>query len=139
MILRRRLRETLPLDKAHVEMLPAVLGQLCHTMGLLAGEMILTLVRDPSTDISLIGKIKQYGRDLSARANSEDEREVATAIYFAAIANAMTLHDSKINQFSYGKLGKAFSRLIREKWISSELHVPFTKAHNVCKEKAQSA
>jgi hypothetical protein len=137
-LLRRQLTGTLPLDESQVKVLPAVLGQLCHTMGLLAGETILTLVKDPSIDISLIGKIKQYGRDLAARAKSEDQREVATAIYFAAIANAMTFHDSKISQFSYRKLEKAFSRLIKEKWISSELRVLFTKAHKVCKEKARS-
>ena len=137
-MLRRQLAGALPLAKSQIDMLPAALGQLCRTLGLLAGESIVSLVQDPATDISLIERIKQYGRDLSVASDSEDEREVATTIYYAAIANAMTFHDSKISQFSYGKLEKAFSRLIKEKWISSELRVLFTKAHKVCKEKARS-
>lgn len=136
--LRRRLAEPLPLDKSQIDMLPAVLGQLCHTIGLLAGETVLSLVLNPSTDISLIERIKQYGKGLSARAQSEDEHEIATAIYYAAIASALAFHDVRISQFSHRKLATAFSRLSREKWICGELRVLFKTARKYCQEKATS-
>jgi len=136
-ILRRRLAVPLPLEKSQIDMLPAVLSQLCHTLGFLAGESISSLVQDPATDISLILRIKQYSRELSATCESEDDREVATTIYYAAIANALCFHDSKISQFSYGKLEKAFGRLTKEKWISSELRVLLKKARTICKRKTK--
>ncbi len=103
-ILRRRLSEALPLDESQIDMLPAILGQLCHTIGLLAGETILALLQNPSTDISIIERTKRYGKDLSARAESSAEHEVATTIYYAAIASALAYHDLKITKFSYKKL-----------------------------------
>jgi len=137
-ILHRRLSETLPLDKSQVEMLPAVLGNLCHTIGLLAGETILSLVKNPSTDMSLIERIKRYGKELSTRAKSEAEHEVATAIYYAAIANALAFHDLRITKFSYKKLEMAFSRLVKEEWISKDLSVLFKIAGKYCKDRAKS-
>jgi hypothetical protein len=113
-------------------------SQLCHALGLLAGESIISLVQDPATEISLIERIKQYSRELSATSGSEDDREVATAICYAAIANALTFRDSKISKSSYEKLEKAFWRLAKEKWISSELRVLFADAHTLCKEKTES-
>jgi len=137
-MLRRRLSETLPLDKSQVEMLPAVLGDLCHAIGLLAGETIISLVKNPSTDMSLIERIKRYGKELSARAESEAEHEVATAIYYAAIANALAFHDLRITKFSYKRLEMAFSRLVKEKWIPNELCVLFKVAGKYCKQKTKS-
>ena len=134
-MLHRRLAETLPLDKFQIDMLPAVLGKLCHTMGLLAGETLLSLALNPVTDMTLIERIKRYGKELSARAKSKDEHEVATAIYYAAIASALAFHDTRMSRFSYQKLATAFSRLIREEWISSELCVLYKIAHKYCEEK----
>jgi hypothetical protein len=137
-MLRRWLSQTLPLDKSQTDMLPAVLGQLCHTMGLLAGETIVSLLRSSSTDVSLIERIKRYGKELSSRAESKAEHEAATALYYAAIAHALVFHDERITQFSYKKLEASFSRLVKEKWISKELSVLFKIAGKYCKEKVKS-
>ena len=134
----RRLAEPLPLDKSQIDMLPAALGKLCHTIGLLAGETVENLVLNPSTDMSLIQRIKQYGRGLSARAQSKDEHEVATAIYYAAIGSAVAFRDSRISRFSHQKLATSFSRLSREKWISSELRILFKTAQKYCEERITS-
>jgi hypothetical protein len=137
-ILHLRLSQSLPLDKSQIDVLPAILGNLCHTIGLLAGETILSLLQNPSTDISLIERIKQYGKDLSNRAESKAENEVATAIYYAAIAHALAFHDLRITRFSYKRLETSFSRLVKEKWISKDLSVLFKIASKCCKEKAKS-
>ena len=137
-LLSRRLSQTLPLDKSQIDMLPATLGHLCHTIGLLAGETIFDLLQSPSTDISLIRKIKRYGKEMSARAESKAEHEVAAAIYYAAIAHALAFHDLRISRFSYKKLETSFSRLVKEKWISKDLSVLFKIAGKCCREKAKS-
>ena len=137
-MLRRWLSHTLPLDKSQADMLPDLLGQLCHTMGVLAGETIFSLLRSPSTDVVLIERIKQYGKELSSRAESKAEHEAATALYYAAIAHAMVFHDERITRFSYKKLQNSFSRLAKEKWISKELSVLFKIAGKYCKEKVKS-
>jgi hypothetical protein len=134
----RWLSQNLPLDKSQIDMLPAVLGHLCHTIGLLSGETILSLLQSPSTDISLIERIKRYGKDLSSRAETKAEQEVATAIYYAAIAHALAFHDLRISRFSYKKLETSFSRLVKEKWIPKELSVLFKIAGKYCREKVKS-
>lgn len=136
-VLRSWLAQPLPLDKSQIEMLPAVLGRLCHTIGLLADETIATLLRDPSTDIALIERVKQYGKRSSTRAKSETEYEVATAIYYAAIAHALAFHGSRITSFSYKRLQTAFCRLTRESWISDELSILFKVAAKYCRDKAK--
>ena len=136
-MLRSRLMEPLPLDESQIGMLPAVLGQLCHTIGLLAGETVLALLQDASTDISLIERIKRYGKELSAGAESKAEDEVATTIYYAAIASALAYHDVRITKFSYKKLETFFSRLAKEKWVSKDLSGLFKIARKCCKGRAR--
>lgn len=137
-MLRSRLSQTLPLDKPQIDLLPEALGHLCQTIGFLAGETIISLLKNPSAGMSLIERIKRYGRELSARAESEVEHEVATTIYYAAIASALVFHDMRITRFSYEKLEASFSRLAEEKWISQDLSVLFKIARKCCEEKARS-
>jgi len=134
----RSLSQTLPLDKSQMDMLPSTLSQLCHSIGLLAGETITELLSNPSTDISSIERIKRYSKELSARAESKAEYEVATAVYYAAIAHALAYHDVRITRFSYEKLEESFTRLVKEKWIPKNLTVLFKIAGKYCKEKAKS-
>jgi hypothetical protein len=134
----RFLAQTLPLDKSQINMLPSVLGQLCHSIGLLAGETITELISNPSTAISSIERIKCYSKELSARAKSKAEHEVATAIYYVAIAHALVYHDKRITRFSYEKLEASFTRLVKEKWIPKNLSMLFKIARKCCKEKVKS-
>jgi hypothetical protein len=132
------LSQTLPLDKSQIDMLPSTLSQLCHSIGLLAGETITELLSNPSTDISSIERIKHYSKKLSAQAESKAEHEVATAIYYASIAHALVYHSERITRFSYEKLEASFTRLVKEKWIPKNLTILFKIASKYCKEKAKS-
>ncbi len=134
-MLRHRLAKVLPLDDKQIEMLPEVLGQLCQTMGLLASETILSLLRAPTTDLELIQKIKRYSKDLSKQAQSKAERDVAAAIYYASIAHALAFHDLRITKFSYEDIENYFARMIKEKWMTRELSVLFKIAKQHCKDK----
>jgi len=137
-MLYRSLSQTLPLDKSQIDMLPPTLSQLCRSIGLLAGETITEFLSNPSTDISAIERIKRYSKELSDRAESKAEHEVATAIYYAAIAHALAFHGERITRFSYEKLQASFTRLVREKWIPRDLSGLFKTAGKCCKERAKS-
>jgi len=137
-MLNSRLAQTLPLDKSQIGALHVVLGELCHTIGLLAGGTILALLHDPSTDISLIVRIKRYGKRLFVRAGSEAEHEVATVIYLAAIASALVYHDVVITKSSYRKLVVFFSCFTKEKWIPRDLSDLLRVARKCCRARAKS-
>lgn len=132
----RSLSQILPLDKSQMGMLPSTLSHLCHSIGLLVGQTITELLSNPSTDISFIERIKRYSRDLSAQVSSKAEHEVATAIYYAAIAHALVYHDERITRFPYDKLKTSFARLVKEKWIPRDLSKLLKAAGKYCKEKA---
>lgn len=137
-LLYRSLSHTLPLDKSQLDMLPSTLSQLFHSIGLLAGETITELLSNPHTDISSIERMKRYSKELSSRAKSKIENEVATTIYYAAIAHALAYHNIKITRFSFKKLEASFTRLVKEKWIPKSLKALFKIAAKYCKEKVES-
>jgi len=137
-MLRNRLSKTLPLSRSQINALPVVLGQLCHTIGLLAGETMMAMLCDPSTDISLIIRIKLYGKRLSVDAQSDAEIEAATVIYFAAIASALVNHDRKITKSSYERLLAFLSYFAKEKWIPGDLSDLFRVARRCCRARIGS-
>lgn len=137
-ILARSLSQPLPLDKSQMDMLPSTLSQLCHSIGLLAGETISELLSNPSTDIAAIKRIKRYSKELSAQAESAAENDVAIVIYHASIAHALVFHGRRITRFSYERLERSFSCLLREEWISGDLFVLLKAAVKCCREKARS-
>ena len=132
----RSLLQILPPDKSQMGMLPSTLSQLCRSMGLLAGETITELLSNPSTEISSIERIKRHSKEPSGRAESKAEHEVATAIYYAAIAHALIYHNKRITRFPYAKLETSFARLVKEKWIPRDLSKLFKAAGKHCKERA---
>jgi hypothetical protein len=137
-ILARSLSQPLPLDKSQIDMLPSTLSQLCHSIGLLAGETISELLSNPSTDIAAIKRIKRYSKELSAQAESAAENDVAIVIYHASIAHALVFHGRRISRFSYERLESSFSCLLREDWISRDLFVLLKAAVKCCREKGRS-
>ena len=137
-MLSRSLSQPLPLDKSQIDMLPSALGQLCHSIGLLAGETISELLNNPSTDIAAIKRLKYYSKELSAQAKSTAENDVAIAIYYASIAHALVFHDRRITRFSYERLESSFRCLVYEIWISKDLSILLKAAGRYCKKKAGS-
>ena len=134
----RSLSQPLPLDKSQIDILPSTLGQLCHSIGLLAGETISELLSNPSTDIAAIRRIKRYSKQVSAQAKSTVENDVAIAIYYAAIAHALVFRDRRITRFSFERLENSFSCLVKKRWISGDLSVLLKAASKYCEEKARS-
>lgn len=129
------LEQSLPLDSSAAKMLPDALGELRNTIGALTGEPIGRLLQNPRTDVSVIRKIKDYGKKLSMSADSEIDLETANTIYYAAIGICQVNHDLRITKFSYKDLEHSFNLLGKRSWIPKYLRDIFKKASQHCKLK----
>lgn len=136
-LLRARLSGTLPLDTAIVDALPAILGKLQEELLPLAGLSLGGVLLDANTELSAIKSIKDYGKKLAARRDSQADHSAAIAIYFAAIASALLFHGEKITSYSYEHLRESLNELIEDTWIPSELSRHFSKARKMCERKGK--
>lgn len=134
-LLNDSLAETLPSETSKDGFVAENLSHLCQVPGLLTGKSIRNLLNHPQTNISLIKKVRDYGKKLSKCATSENEREIANVIYYVAIASALVFHNLRITKFSYGTLKKTFSKLVKNSWLTPDVAQLFTKAHRVCQSK----
>lgn len=125
---------TLALDTAVLNNLPTVIAQLDRDIFGDGGETLGRVLADPGSDIEIIKKIKRYAKSAGSQKNSESERTVAGAIYYAAIANALLYHKVKIKTHSYRTLKEAFENLSVKPWMSKELAGLFTKALKAIEE-----
>ncbi len=119
--LRDWLARPLPPDEDVQGILPKWLGQLCQKIRPFSGDTIGSLITDPNTDVHVLERIKDLAKEQGTAAESEIDREVALAVYFAAIAGALAFHETRISQQSDAKLRKAFISLIERPWIPANL------------------
>ena len=117
------LNQPLPLEPEQIEQIPAILSQLCNTMGILSGDTIITLLKNPWTELDIIKKVKAYSKEISSGIKGQPDYEVAAAIYYGAIASALLFHNKKITTHSYEKLVTSFKRMIEKSWISTDLKI----------------
>ena len=136
-LLQARLAGTLPLDTAVVDALPAILGKLQGELLPLAGKSLGEVLLDANTELNAIKSIKDYGKKLAARRDSEADHSAATAIYFAAIASALLFHGERITSYSYEHLRESFNELRESTWIPSELYRHLSKACRMCEKKRE--
>ncbi len=133
-LLRDWMARPLPPDSAETQtlasLLPEALGRLCRKLRPFSGDSIGFLITSPDTDVHVLTRIKDHAKELGAAATSEIEREVALAVYFAAIASAMVFHDARISQHSNSKLQSAFETLRKRNGVPPELLSLFEKACN---------
>ncbi len=132
-LLRARLAGTLPLEKAAVDALPVLAGQLLPLGSGSVGRALL----DADTPLEVLRKIKDYGKQLAAANDCEAEHGAAITIYFAAIAGAILFHDERITSYPYAALADAFSRLVEKRWMDPKLARHFAKAGRKCRKKGE--
>jgi hypothetical protein len=132
-----RLEGTLPLNTAVVDAFPAILGKLQKALLPLEGKPLGKVLFDVNTELDIIKSIKDYGKKLAARRDSEADHSAATAIYFAAIASALLFHGERITSYSYEHLRESFNELIEGTWIPQELSRHFSKARKMCEKKGE--
>ncbi len=94
-----------------------------------------TLLLAPQSDLVVLENVKDHAKELGTRAGSDIEREVALALYFAAIAAALLHHKTKISEHPWKHLEQSFRTLSRRPWIPADLLQLFTTAADHCKNK----
>jgi len=143
-LLRDRLAEPLPLDPTATRTLPVTLSYVLEHFTSFVGCSVRALLFDPDTDPSVIWQIKDRYREKAESCPSELERQVATAIYYAAIASALLFHEeslfreNRITMFSYRGLEEHFSQLLDIHWLTPDLASLFKRAHTICRERRKA-
>lgn len=125
----------LPVNPALLESLPPVLRALSEELKSVSGLPLGDLLQDSQTKIAIIRRIKDFAKELGNSAQDTIERDVALAVYFAAIAGALLFHSVKISEYSYKELEQSFNTLTGHDWIPPDLSRLFKKANEYCGNK----
>jgi hypothetical protein len=132
------LSQNLPLDGQQVAQLPEAMGQLCQVMGRLTGDAIGEVLKNPSSDLKTIQRLKSFAKGKVEGAGSREEHDVYAALYYSAIGHALAFHHRRITRFSCADLAATYSRLSQETWIRPDLATLFRLARACCLEKSAS-
>ena len=133
-LLQDLLAGTLPIESP-IDNMSEQFITLCKISGINSENTVRDLLLDPRTNLRELKTIRDYFKKKSKSADSDTE-QTATAIYYAAIAQALIVHDLKITKFSYKDLLKAYSLLIETKWIPPDLSDLYRKACEYCQDKS---
>jgi len=129
------LSESLPVESPKSN-LSERLTTLCKISGIASEESVRDLLTYPKTDVRLLRMIRDNYKKKSKCADPEVE-QVATTIYYAAIAYALVVHNMKITKFSLKDLQNAFSLLVNMEWIPPVLSSLFGKAREYCQNNSE--
>jgi hypothetical protein len=144
-LLRDQLAESLPLDPAVSSALPEALSHVLEQFNPLPGCSVGSLLLDPETDPVVVWQIKDWYRQKAESGPSAPKRQVATAVYYAAIAHALLFQEqslfqeNRITTFSYGDLEEHFSQLLSIRWLTPDLVGLFKRAYVVCRKRKEAS
>jgi hypothetical protein len=131
-LLRNQLAESLPLDAGMAHILPNILTMVCEKLRPFTGCSFGALLVDPETDLLVIGTIKDLHKKRAESMPPGPLQDVATAIYYAAIASALVHHDVRITKLSHESLSRSFEELAKSDWLPVDMRQLFAKVHEAC-------
>ena len=131
-LLQDRLAESVPLNAGMRDMLPDVFNVVCENLRPFADCSFGDLLADPQTDLSMLESIKDLHKEQAQSATSDLAREMASIIYYMAIASALVHHHSRITKFSYEDLAQTFVELSERKWLLPDIVSLFRRAYDHC-------
>jgi len=140
-----RLAEPLPFDPTAARTLPTTLSYVLEQFTPFVNCSVGALLLDPDTDPSVIWQIKEQYREKAESCPSEVERQVATVIYYAAIASALLCHEetlfreNRITLFSFRELEAYFSQLLDIRWLTPDLISLFKRARIICRDRRKAS
>jgi hypothetical protein len=100
----------------------------------LAGRSVRDLLLDPDTDLGVLRRLKTLYKEQNAMAANRPEQDVATTLYYAAVAAGLAYHHRRLSSYSSSELAKALADLSRKSWVAQDLKALFNKAGQVCKK-----
>jgi len=134
--LRQELSGILPIARDQLRELSALAARFRDALPL-GGQALGEVILDADTELAVLAKIKEHGKELSTATDSEVERDVGLTVYFAALAGALLYHGERITSYSYAAMADAFNRLAAKRWMEPRLARHFSKAARECKERAK--
>ena len=108
------------------------LDSFCDISGLTESVSLRALLFCSDTDISILQKIRKQGKTLLHQAKTPEMQDVATTLYYAAIASALVFHNEKISKLSKDKIWQTLSILSEATWQPSDLVKLFKRAQKYC-------
>ncbi len=134
LLLRDTLAYTLPLTPKVLQTLPSLLQQVYGDTSRLEGQSLYKLLLEPSTPLQDLITAKELAKRKVDKAETQAEKEVAGAVYYAAIAAGLTFHAERITQYSYQQLETSLESLLHMKWIFADIKDLFKTAKTACRK-----
>ncbi len=131
-LLRHQLAESLPLEIGMAHMLPGILSVVCEKLRPFAGCSFGALLTDPQTDLAIVEAIKELHKQQAEAMPPGPGQDVATIIYYAAIASALVHHNARITKLSQESLTRSFDELAGSNWLPADIRKLFDAAHTHC-------
>lgn len=111
-----------------------VTAEIFDVLGSLVGDEAGVLLLDKNVDLSMLNRIKKYGKSLVRMAKTETDRQVGWVIYYAAISNALVFRHSKITKIAYKPILHVCNELRKKKWVTPEIQRLLKSACICCQE-----
>jgi hypothetical protein len=134
-LLRDMMSSPLSLDPNVPDSVPFVLGHACDELAPHAGRPIGDLLAASDLDVGALRALKDYGKILVRRSRTDAERAAATALYYAAIANALVHHGQTITEHAPAALSEALGNLTARDWLPDELKNLMMRSLDACSER----
>ena len=99
------------------------------------GTVLADVLTASGSSLKSIRSIRRCAKQRAARNAMDPEYSVAITLYFAAIANALLFHGTKITTYSYDSLETSFNRLVSKPWMPEELGNLLTEARGYCRDR----
>jgi hypothetical protein len=126
-LLRDILRCALPLETP-APTTAVGLGPSCGGLRTVAGPPLGELLRERTTDLVVLKRIKEYAKALGKNAKSGIERDVFVAVYFAAIAAARVFHNERVTEHTDENLVRFLHSFAQAAWMPADLAGLFVQA-----------
>lgn len=104
----------------------------------MAGPPLGELLRERTTDLVVLQRIKEYAKALGKNTESGIERDVFLAVYLAAIAAALVSHQEHITEHPCEDLIQFFRRYAQMAWMPSDLKSLLAQATERCTRKPET-
>ncbi len=85
------------------------------------GPPIRELLLDPTTNVAVLKKVKEYAKSRGRDAGSDVEKDVFLALYFAAIAAAAAFHRERITEHSDLDVARFLESFAQAAWMPADL------------------
>jgi hypothetical protein len=114
----------------------AVGEKLSPAGGAIMGPRLSELLLDPTTDLAVLRRVKEYAKSLGKDAGSDVQKDAFLTLYFAAIAAAVVLHEGRITEHSDQDLRYFFGFFAQVTWMPITLAGLFVRAAQFIRTRA---